>query len=171
MLRHLVFYVTCLSAALLGGCQGYDLKFNEQLVYSPTPVFSDFEVPDAALKTCIGQAIMDNQVKTADMLTTLNCSSAGIADLQGISVFTALSTLNLSSNEIRNLVELGRLTNLQELNLSDNRVIDVTPLTVLPELRLLDVRKNDSLQCPRADQLQQVSSLLLPAYCKRPLQP
>lgn len=171
MLRHLVCYVTCLSAALLGGCQGYDLIFNEQVVYSPKPLFSDFEVPDKALRTCLGQAIVDNRVTAADMLAGLNCSSAGIADLQGLSVFTGLSTLHLSSNQIRNLVELGSLTNLEELNLSDNLVIDATPLTVLPGLRKLDLRNNNALQCPHTEQLRQVSLLLLPKHCKQPASP
>lgn len=157
---------SCLALLLLAACENYDFKVNETLVYSPAPLFDDFDVPDEALRACLEQSIIDGSIRTAGQLSTLNCSHAGIEDLDGMANFSALQTLNLSSNNIRNLVELGSITLLQDLYLDDNRVIDPVPLYQLHALRFVDLSGNPDLQCPHSGALVQVETVILPAHCR-----
>jgi Leucine-rich repeat (LRR) protein len=151
---------------LLGACESYDFKVNDKVVYSPAPLFSDYEIPDQALRDCLQQAIADKVVTGPSQLDTLNCSHAGISDLSGLATFTGLTSLKLSSNNIRNLVELGTLSGLQELILDNNQIIDPVPLYQLPALQVLDLSGNPALQCPQHNGLLRVTTLSLPAHCK-----
>jgi Leucine-rich repeat (LRR) protein len=150
---------------LLSACQGYDYTINEKVVYSPNPLFSDFDLPDDALRTCVEQAINDQRVSAPAQLTTLNCSHAGIASLEGLAVFNGLVSLKLSDNDIRNLVELGRLKELRSLYLQNNDIVDPVPLAGLPYLSTLDLSGNAALQCPRAGTFERVATLALPKHC------
>jgi Leucine-rich repeat (LRR) protein len=151
---------------LLAACENYDFKVNERVVYSPAPLFSDFEATDPALRACLEQAIADNGVRGAAQLDSLNCSHAGIETLDGLSVFSGLKTLKLSSNNIRNLVELGPATLLQELYLDNNQVVDPVPLYQLGSLRFIDLSGNPALQCPTAGAFAQVATVILPDHCR-----
>lgn len=166
MSHRLVPVLSCLALALLTACENYDFKVNERVVYSPTPLFKDYDVPDEALRICLEQAIIDNAVRSAGQLPTLNCSHAGIEALDGLSTFTGIRTLKLSSNNIRNLVELGSLTVLEELYLDNNQVVDPVPLYQLPALRLLDLSGNPALQCPGEGAFAQLETVTLPSHCQ-----
>ena len=156
----------CLALILLAACENYDFKVNEKVVYSPAPLFSDFDVADEALRGCLEQAIEDKGVRAAAQLSALNCSHAGIEDLSGLATFTGVVTLKLSSNNIRNLVELGTISQLQELYLDDNRVVDPVPLYELPALRYLDLSGNPQLQCPANAAFLRVKTVILPEHCR-----
>jgi Leucine-rich repeat (LRR) protein len=157
----------CLLSLLLAACGPYDVKVNERVVFSPRPLFSDFDLADPALRACVEQAIADNNVTAASQLQVLNCSSAGIADLSGLGVFTGITRLKLSSNDIRNLVELSRLSLIQVLYLDDNAAVDPVPLYDLPALQELDLTGNAELQCPASSALLKVEKLTLPGHCTR----
>lgn len=157
---------SCLALLLLAACENYDFKVNDTLVYSPVPLFDDFDVPDEGLRTCLEQTIMDGSIRAAGQLSTLNCSHAGIENLDGLARFKQLTTLNLSSNKIRNLVEIGSITLLQELYLDDNQVIDPVPLYQLLALRLVDLSGNPDIQCPHSGALLQVETVILPSHCR-----
>lgn len=166
MSRRLHTPLLALLLLLLPACENYDFKVNERVVYSPHPLFTDFDVPDQALRDCLEQAIVDLVVTAASRLNSLNCSHAGIADLSGLSTFTGLSTLKLSSNNILNLVELEKLTSLQVLFLDNNQVVDPVPLYQLPALRELDLSGNPDLQCPSRNGFVRVESVRLPTHCR-----
>ena len=165
MTQRLVALIVTSSLLLLGACQGYDFKVNDKVVYSPAPLFTAFQAPDTALYTCLEQAIVDAEITAAEQLTALNCSHAGIENLEGLATFTGLKALRLSSNRVRNLVEISQLAALEELYLEDNRVIDPVPLYRLPTLRTVDLSGNTDLQCPRQGGLKQVEQLALPGHC------
>ena len=59
MNRHLRNCTICLSLALVAACGSYDFTVNDKVVYTPDPLFSDFDVPDKALRECIREAIND----------------------------------------------------------------------------------------------------------------
>lgn len=153
--------------ALLSACQGYDYTINDKVVYSPNPLFRDFDLPDEALRTCVEQAIVDNRVSAPGQLAALNCSHAGIESLEGLAVFTGLVSLKLSDNNIRNLVELGQLKALRSVYLQNNAIVDPVPLAALPLLSTLDLSGNAALQCPRAGSFDRVETLTLPEHCGR----
>ena len=166
MPRRLITILAGLHILLLTACENYDFKVNERVVYSPKPLFSDFEVADQALRTCLEQAIADNVVTAASGLTSLNCSHAGIEDLTGLSTFTGLANLKLSSNRIRNLVEIASLTSLVDLYLDDNRIVDPVPLYQLPALQVLDLSGNPAMQCPSAAGFLRLETVQLPGHCR-----
>jgi hypothetical protein len=166
MLQRLFYVLIVPALSLVGACQGYDVTVNEKVVYSPKPLFRDYTTPDAGLRTCLEQAINDGVITNAQQLTSLDCSFAGIEDLEGIAVFTSLTELRLSANKVRNLVELGKLAGLEALYLDDNQIIDPVPLDQLVALRHLDLSGNPALQCPRPGSLAQVTTVILPKHCR-----
>lgn len=166
MTRHPTRVLGALWLSLLAGCGSYDFTVNDKVVFSPRPLFSDYEIIDAALDACVRQAIADGQVTSAAQLDSLNCSDAGIRDLSGLGVFTGLSRLKLSRNEIRNLMELRTMSSLEELYLDSNRVVDPVPLYDLLSLRMVNLSGNASLQCPSSTALLRARELTLPAHCR-----
>jgi internalin A len=156
-----------LSAIFLAACENFDYTFNERVVFTTRELFRDFEVADAALHDCITQTIADSGISAAGQLTDLNCSNAGITDLDGLAQFNGLLRLRLSSNAVRNLVELQALVSLRELYLDDNRIVDPVPLYSLPALRFLELSRNPGLQCPASSGLLRVETVVLPAHCRR----
>ena len=154
------------TVLLTAACENYDFKVNDRVVYSPHPLFSDFDVPDQALRTCLEQAIADGVVTAVPRLTTLNCSHAGITDLSGLATFTGLTSLKLSSNKIRNLVELGALSSLVELYLDNNQIVDPVPLYQLPALRVVDLSGNPELQCPSSSGFLRLETVTMPRHCR-----
>jgi Leucine-rich repeat (LRR) protein len=165
MLNRLFYILACLTLLSLAACQGYDLTVNDKIVYSPPPLFKAFTVPDEALHQCLEQAIIDGAVTAPEQLSALNCSNAGIENLEGLSSFPGIKTLRFSSNKIRNLVEINKMLALEELYLDDNRVVDPVPLYPLQKLRHVDLSGNASLQCPRKGGLDQVETVILPLHC------
>jgi Leucine-rich repeat (LRR) protein len=160
-------FVSLLASTLLllCACQGYDIRVNDKVVYSPPPLFTAYDLPDPALRSCVEQAILDQSIIAPAQLQDLNCSHAGIAELTGLAVFSGLTRLQLSSNQIRNLVELGGLGNLRVLYLQDNRIVDPVPLYALSSLQELDLGGNSSLQCPREGAFTALEHVILPRHC------
>lgn len=159
--------LTTLALLLLSGCSDLDFKVNDRVVYTPRPLFSDFEVADAALQACIEQAIVDQKATLANELRSLNCSHAEISSLQGLEIFTGLRQLKLTANEIRNLAPIVPLSSLEELYLDNNQVVDPVPLYDLLSLRVLDLSDNSALQCPSANALFRLEDVTLPDHCPR----
>ena len=73
-----------LLCLLLAACQNYDVTVNDRQVYGPVRPFNDFEVADPALQRCLSQHIGDQRIADPLQLRILNCSSAGIASLEGL---------------------------------------------------------------------------------------
>lgn len=116
------------------------------------------EIPDSNLDRKIRWALiqlMQNTATSAELarlrtgdlyetdlaeLTTLDASSAGIADLTGIHACINLVTLNLGGNRIASLSPMSTLTNIISLNISNNAISDLTPLKQLYGLTILQVQ-------------------------------
>ena len=164
MLKRLVYILFIPAIFSLAACQDYDFKVNDKVVYSPA-LYREYTTPDQGLRECLQQTIKDRGVTEPQQLDILDCSSAGIQSLEGISVFTGLIAARFSDNEIRNLVELGAMDSIEVLYLDDNEIIDPVPLYRLPALRELELSGNAALQCPKSGSLEQVATLVLPTHC------
>lgn len=161
--------VFCLSGAfcaLLAGCSGYDLTVNDAVVYTPRPLFRDYELADAALAACVEQHIIDARITRSDQLEQLNCSAAGISDLDGLAAFGNLRQLKLSDNAIRNLSAIGSLAQLRGLYLDGNALLDIGIVRGFPLLQALDVSDNPALICPAPGQYPWLDGLTLPDHCR-----
>jgi len=104
----------------LGGCARYEVTLNDQPVYSPPALYSQFEVADEALENCLRQTIADKRITQADQLTQLVCRYAGIKSIQGLENFFALEELDLSHNALVDLKPLKSLGKLLRLKINDN---------------------------------------------------
>lgn len=90
-------------------------------------------------------SITDRELTISDVqnVESLDLSSAGIFNLDGLQYFTGLKELNLSGNIIRDIHPLSGLTKLESIDLSNNLIIDLGPLKKLSNLEILKVRKNN----------------------------
>jgi Leucine-rich repeat (LRR) protein len=160
-------YLPLPALLLLAACESYNFTVNEKLIYSPAPLFSQFKAPDTALQQCLEQAVIDGKVTSARELSTLNCSHAGVTNLDGLEVFTGIAKLKLSANNIRDISPIAALTILELLQLDNNGVIDTTPLLELPALLELDLAGNPELLCPADTSLMTLETLSLPEHCQQ----
>ena len=85
-------------AALLSGCADYRFSVNERVVYNPDPLFSDYQIPDPGLRTCVESHIARTKISSAAELKELDCRDSNVVRLQGLQVFVSLAYLNLEGN-------------------------------------------------------------------------
>lgn len=166
---HFLALVPALLWLVASGCSNdYAFTVNDQPVYHPPSLLSDFELDDPALHTCVQQTIEDQRITEAGALRRLNCSSAGIESLEGLERFSGLAFVQLSDNAIRDLSPLKKLSRLEILLLEDNRLESAAPLLSLLRLEQLDLRENPSLACADARQLAAnlEGEVRLPAHCR-----
>ncbi len=94
------------------------------------------------------QASPDVQLLDALLLTELDASQRGVADLRGIEECRSLSTLKLAGNQIRDVTPLAALGTLRKLDLSSNPLGSIEPLSGLALLRELDLSRTGIAGCP-----------------------
>lgn len=157
-----------LSGIILIGCADYRFEINDRLVYSPTPLFSDFLIKDQALNNCVKQHINSEGVSAVSQLIVLNCGHADISDLAGLERFSALEGIKLSHNNIDNIRPLAGLSQLNELYLDNNQISDIGPLALLGKLQTLDLHGNPKLACAPLKSFLNRKDLIitLPAHCE-----
>jgi hypothetical protein len=131
----------------LMSCKQYSVSLNNNVVYSPIPLFKDFTIADSHLRTCVEQTINDKRATKAEDITQLNCSNAGISNLAGIETFYAIEQLNLEENALGSVSPLAALGRLKVLNLRKNNLTNAEPLLHLLHLRTLDISDNKNLAC------------------------
>lgn len=156
-----------LLALLLNGCADYEFTVNERVLYTPAPLYSDYEIPDQALADCVAQHVEDGGITQPGQMQLLNCSKAGVTDLTGLNVFSKLTMLKLSDNRIEEIQTLADMAALQELHLDGNALKNADPVRDLPELEYLDLRGNPDLQCQQMEPFRRHAGLKLrlPRHC------
>ena len=141
--------LTVTTLICLTGCEGYTYTLNEQPIFSTpeTTLFSDYSLSDSSLQSCTEQAILDQSVTQPDQLTYLNCSNAGISNLDGLEIFTGLTHINLNGNKLTK----------------------IKPLLRLPKLQVTALEANNRLDCNQGTQLTSKlkGSVKLPAHCSK----
>jgi hypothetical protein len=167
--KYLWIFCALLVSLLISGCRNYSVSVNEKVVYTPPSIFKDFQIADQQLFDCVQQTIFDLHITRAQDLTQLNCSSAGIASVEGLDKFFALKELNLADNKIADINALGNLGRLEVLKLSGNQIKNPAPLLHLLHLKNLDIQDNPSMACKDLTQLianqKKNTEILLPAQC------
>lgn len=139
------------------------------MLYTPDTLFSGYDIVDAGLRACVKQHVSDKSITAASQLDELICSHAGIADLQGIQIFTGLVRLKLSSNAITDLSPLSELLLLSEIQIDGNRIASLSPIRLLPSLSYINVVGNTQLNCTELANLARAPGLKLeyPEHCTR----
>jgi Leucine-rich repeat (LRR) protein len=161
-----LFAAFALMLVALTGCDRYRVTVNDLAVYEPAPLFSDFNIDDRALFICVQQTIEDKGITSAEQLTVLNCSHAGITSLQGLATFSHLEELNLAGNKLTDIQVLQDTARLKKLDLHDNQLVSAERLLSLSNLEQVDLRDNKALACGEARALAKlVANTRLPAHC------
>ncbi len=153
----------CLTA-----CGPYSITVNDNELYSPPTLFTNFKMKDGQLRDCLDQTIKDKAITQPNQLKRLACTHAGIQSLKGIEVFSQLEALNLNDNQLTGITPLARLGQLKQVLLKGNRLKDAAALLNLLKLESLDIRDNPHLSCDDLNQLRTISSaqLSLPVQCE-----
>lgn len=157
--------------AALASCKNYSVSVNNNMVYTPPPLFKNFTIADSHLRDCVQQTIIDNHITKAEDLKQLNCSNAGIASLAGLETFHAITHLNLAENNLTAVAQLSTFDQLRVLILRKNNLTSTEPLLHLLQLRELDIASNDKLNCGDLAQLlanfhKGELTAVLPEQCK-----
>lgn len=163
------FLIIILASIGITGCKNYSISVNDNTVYTPAPLFTNYQLADTKLKDCVEQTITDSNITKAEDLTRLNCSNAGISSLEGLDKFFALTELNLANNRLTNINTLTKLGRLEVLVLENNQIKDPAPLLSLLHIQSLDVSQNP-MSCKDLYQLRsnlkdQKPDLTLPEQC------
>ncbi len=125
--------VALFVGATLFGCERYAVTLNQQPIYTPPPLYSDFSVPDQALADCLKQTIADQKIARVEQLTSLTCRYTGLSSLAGIDHFTALQELDVSHNQLQEAQILARLMRLRTLKINDNPDLQCETLAPLTQ--------------------------------------
>ncbi len=144
------YMLICLFA--LSACGPYRLSLNDTVLYTPPILFSDFQVADPALQRCLMQTIRDKKITAAQQLTKINCTHAGIINLQGIELFDALETIDISHNSIENLLPLTKSSAVTRLYANHNKIRQIAPLINMKSLKVLHVLDNPAIDCTQIHQ-------------------
>lgn len=120
-----------IAALLIAGCGPYEVKVNENTLYTPPPTVVA-ELADAALRQCVTRAL-EGYKAPAVQLRTLDCAGAGVASLVGIGAFERLVRVNLADNDLIATAELASLPALEEVDLSGNDDLPCASIRALPQ--------------------------------------
>ena len=128
------YLVLGLAVMLCSACTNYNLFFNDTALYTPAPLYLDFSLPDQNLETCLVQHVEDGEIKSPRELIQVNCSYAGITDVEGLTQFSRIENLSLKGNALENIEPLFRLVNLRVLDISETEIScqDIARLEELP---------------------------------------
>ena len=156
--------------ALVAGCTGYTYTVNERTVFEKPKLFSEYEIADEGLRTCVEQAINDGAITSAEALENLNCSSAGITSLQGIEVFSKLRGIGIDDNAVSDLSPLYTLEKLEFLQARDNSLESLDTRLCQGSAKRIALAGNDKLACADILTLRACGATIIdqPAHCASP---
>jgi Leucine-rich repeat (LRR) protein len=144
------------------------MTLNDNVLYTPAPLFQDYQLEDRNLAECVQQTIEDKNITKAQQLNSLSCSYAGINSLVGLDQFPDIKELQLANNHIRNIETLGLLIRLEKISLANNQLISVHTLTELGHLKSLDLSGNTQINCDEINRLRATMKTTKAGILKRP---
>lgn len=131
-----------LAVIFCAACSNYNLLFNDRALYSPSSLYLKFSMADSNLESCLVQHVEDNRITSPRELIQVNCSYAGISNLEGLIQFSRIETLSLKGNPLKNIEPLFQLANLSLLDVSDTD-LSCSDLQRLEDLPLDQVISSD----------------------------
>ena len=143
----------------LSACEGYTYTVNERTVFEKPKLFSEFDIADEGLRACVEQAISDGNIKSAETLEDLNCSSAGIGSLLGI-----------DDNAISDLSPIYALGKLELLQARGNALESLDTRLCQGTAKQIALAGNDALDCADIAAIHACGTTIIdqPAHCAGP---
>ena len=155
-----------IATVLLTACADYDIKINDNVVYTPPKLLTKMRVADSALNDCMQQTVKDNKITAIEQLINLACTNAGIKNLAGLERFYKLEVLIMNDNSITDISLLNELSALKTVALANNKITDISRLSDLSYLTKVNLAGNTKLNCETTKVLVDVvDDLSLPEYC------
>lgn len=156
-----------LAGLVIAGCTGYEYTLNERVMFEGPRLFTDYTIPDDALQQCVAQAISDQRITRAEELEDLNCTHAGISNLEGLQIFSGLRRLGLDDNAITDLTPLHDLRSLELLQLRGNRIRTLDSRFCQGAAKQIALERNETLECASIDRLRACGVTIIdaPAHC------
>jgi Leucine-rich repeat (LRR) protein len=155
-----------IAAILLTACADYDVKINNNVIYTPPKLLTKMGVIDRALNDCMQQTVKDMRITAIEQLTKLSCTNAGIETLAGLGRFYKLETLIMNDNSISDIALLNELSALTTVALANNNITNVSRLSDLSYLQTVNLAGNTKLDCETTTVLATiVGKLNLPKHC------
>lgn len=152
--------------AIITGCSRYSVSINQNVLYEPPTLFSQYDLADATLKECVRSTIAEKGLTKAEQLTQLICGPGDIANLSGIETFAHIEHLGLSRNQIEQIDVLEKLPHLKQLQISHNQIKDFSALKTLDKLVFLNSSGNNKAACGSFELPQQSLEKVLPKHCR-----
>ena len=156
-----------LATTTLCGCNRYDVKLNENIIYSPNTLFTNYALSDNNLSDCVQKTIIEDKIKSKTQLVRLFCPDNKIERLDGLELFSNLRQIDISGNLIRDISVLGNFKKLTHLNLKNNSLISIKPISRVNSLIYLDLSENPRLNCQEIEGLTLTENveISLPQHC------
>ena len=132
---------------LFSGCSRYSVSINDNTLYSPPGIFTDFSLPDKNLQDCVDDTIADEHLTKPEQLVRLFCTNRAIYSLEGLEIFDGIQYLGLKDNRLESIAELVLLPGLEQIDLAGNPIVDAAPLLQLEKLNYVDFTDNQALDC------------------------
>ncbi|MEP6343725.1 MAG: DUF3592 domain-containing protein [Maricaulaceae bacterium] len=96
---------------------------------------------DLVVKTCLNEALKEEQITNVNHLKQFICIDRGLVDLSALPPMPALEHMDITRNGITSLRPLSRFKNLRQLNIGGNHDISsLAGLEGLTELETLEAR-------------------------------
>ncbi len=149
----------------LASCADYSISVNDNTVYDPPKIFTQFRVADSNLQRCIDETIKEEKITNAKQLRNLQCPNKDIQVLDGLAIFSELKILGLAGNPLKNIDDVAALKLLEQLDLQASGTIQLTKISGL-KLDYLNLSENPDLHCDDFQQLMDIKSLIKPEHCK-----
>lgn len=123
-----------------------------------------YGLPDYSLQMCVNELVTANPaIQYASEITTLNCQSRGVNNLEGIQAFIKLKELMLSDNmALSNTHRLGELSDLELIEVYGTGMTDISWVTGLTKLKQLWIGNNPVADLTPLQNLTQLKGLGLP---------
>lgn len=149
----------------LSACSRYSVSVNDNIVYEPPQLFSDFNVEDSELRTCLQKTIAEANVRSAEQLRRLICPAGSISTLSGIEVFSQIEYLGLAENNVQVLAPITELTQLKQADLRSNNVKDFSVLLSHKSVLFLNAKGNTRANCDSLQASHETQVIHLPKHC------
>ena len=122
-------------------------EFDQWIQDAADKIIYTTSIVDGNLRQCIDEAVADNNWKSIDEVTTLDCSDKNISTLDGIQTFFKLNNLYLANNPITYLDHIESLTDMTVLDISNTLVYSLNNLVHLTKLDEVYLSGITSLSC------------------------